>query len=325
MVADMLVVGAGRIASVHATSINANPTLRLAGFVDPVEGDALAARWGVRLFRDFEAALRDGRPDGLVIASPSATHVGYLIEAARLKLPCLCEKPIGLDRGEILRAIDAVDAAGIPVVLGFHRRFDPARREVFDRVRAGQIGKVEHILQLSRDPHLPPRRILAHSGGMIADMVVHDLDELLWFVGRMPERISVRQDCFEDPSLAEIGDFDSTNLMMEWSGGPVAHVAASRRAANAFEQRLEVFGAKGRLVCDDPAPLPVRFDDVAGRHLGARHAHFWDRYRYAYQAEIDNLAECIAGNASPACTLADGLATFDFVRMVVEAGRPRAL
>lgn len=324
MAAKILVLGAGRIASVHAVSINANPALRLAGFVDPAGGDELSARWGVALYRDYATALHKERPDGLVIASPSATHVDYLIKAAAQGLPCLCEKPIGFDRDEIVRAIDEVDSAGISVVLGFHRRFDPARREVLEHVKAGRIGSVEHILQLSRDPQLPPRQVIAHSGGMIADMVVHDLDELLWVTNRMPERIHVRQDRFEDQSLAEFGDFDSTNLMLEWSSGPVAHISASRRAANAFEQRLEVFGGKGRIVCDDPGPLPVRVDDSDGRHEGTRHNHFWDRYRAAYQAEIDNLAECILKNASPICSLQEGLATFDLVKKVVDAasGRP---
>ena len=226
-----------------------------------------------------------------MIASPTATHVDYILRACDLGLPVLCEKPIAFDRAPIATAIERVASAGLPVVLGFHRRFDPYRREMQRRVAVGEIGDIEHILQMSRDPQLAGASAMAHQGGIVADMVIHDLDELIWVVGRLPDRAHAQLDRNIDPSLVEFGDFDTANILLCWTGGPVAHVSATRRAAHAFEQRLEVFGSAGRLICGDPRISPVVLDTTADTRLARRHAHFWDRYRLAYQAEIDHLAE----------------------------------
>lgn len=312
----IIIIGAGRIASVHALSIARNPKLKLAGFVDPTGGGRLPAEWEVPNSTDLDTAVEATQPDALVIASPTATHVPYILRACELGLPTLCEKPVAFTRGLIVKAIEAVEAASLPVILGFHRRFDAYRREMWERVTAGEVGKMEHILQMSRDPRLAARAEVAHQGNIVADMVVHDLDELIWLVGRLPDRAHAQLDRNVDPTLSEIGNFDTANILLSWDGGPVAHVSATRRAVHAFEQRLEVFGSTGRLICGDPRISPVIRDGANDTRIARRHEHFWDRYRPAYQAEIDHLADVLATGAAPMCTLEDGLKANDLVDVV---------
>lgn len=316
---NVIIVGSGRIADVHALSLSRNPALRLVGYVDPFGGAAFGERWGARAFVSLEAAVNAATPDALIIASPTETHVPYLIEACSLGLPTLCEKPVAFARPPILEAIAAVESARLPVILGFHRRFDAARRELAARVQAGDVGKVEHLLQFSRDPRLAARSAVLHQGNIVADMVVHDLDEINWLIGRLPDSAHVRLDRNVDPSLAEIGDHDTANILLAWNDGPVAHVSATRRAAHAFEQRLEVFGSAGRIICEDPRVSPVIFDGAQDTRIARRHEHFWDRYRAAYQAEVDHLADVVTKGAAPLCTLQDGLMAFDLVEMVLSA------
>ncbi|TGS71695.1 inositol 2-dehydrogenase [Mesorhizobium sp. M3A.F.Ca.ET.201.01.1.1] len=317
----IVIVGTGRIAAVHARSVHRSPSLELAGFVDTVAASSLPSHWGVPCFPTLGEAAGAVVPDAIVIASPTDTHVSYLALAVDLGLPALCEKPVARDRRSIEVAMDIVSRSGLPVILGFHRRFDPMRREVQNRIAAGGIGKTEHILQLSRDVSLPDRRVSAHQGGIVADMVVHDLDELLWLVGRQPDRVHARLDRNVDAGLVEIGDHDTVSLQLEWNDGPVAHVSATRRAVHGFEQRLEVFGSAGRLVCDDPRISCVRLDSAQGTYLDRRHAGFGERYRDAYQAEIDHLADLLRCGGDPFCSLEDGLNAFDLVERVVDAAQ----
>lgn len=315
----IVIIGSGRIADVHAISVTRNPKLQLAGFVDPFGGNHFGEKWSIQGYETLAAAIDTIKPDALVIASPTETHVSYVLEACRFGLPTLCEKPVAFLREPILEAIAAVASSNIPVVLGFHRRFDAYRREVHARVRAGDVGKVEHILQFSRDPRLAARSAVLHQGNIIADMVVHDLDELNWFMGSLPERAYAQLNRNADPSLAEIGDFDTANIMLSWEGGAVAHVSATRRAAHAFEQRLEVFGGEGRIICEDPRISPVIFDSAKDTRISRRFEHFWDRYRPAYQAEIDHLADILARGEAPLCTLEDGLRAYDLVQIVLSS------
>lgn len=246
------------------------------------------------------------------------THVPYILKACELGVPTLCEKPVAFTRKLI---VEAVEAALLPMILGFHRRFDAYRREMWERARAGEVGKLEHILQMSRDPRLPARSEMAHQGGIAADMVVHDLDELIWLVGRLPDTVHAQLYRSVDPTLSEIGDFDTANILLSWDGGPFAHVSAACRAVHAFEQRLEIFGSRGRLICGDPRINPVIVDGADDTRLARRHEHFWDRYRLAYQAEVDHLADILATGAAPLCALEDGLRASDLVDMVIGSVR----
>jgi len=312
----VVIIGAGRIAGVHALSVARNQNLELSAFVDPFGGGELPLRWNVPCFADLDVAVEAARPDALVIASPTATHVDYILRACDLGLPVLCEKPVAFDRASIITAIERVGATDLPVILGFHRRFDPYRVETYSRVAAGEIGVVEHILQLSRDPQLAETAAVAHQGGVVSDMAVHDLDELLWFLGNMPDRVYAQLDRNVDQELGERGEYDTANIMLSWNDGPVAQVSATRRAVHAFEQRLEVFGSDGRLVCGDPQTSPVVIDTASDTRSTRRHAHFWDRYRLAYQAEIDHLADIMVRGLPPRCTLIDGLLAHDLVERV---------
>ncbi|MER9002661.1 Gfo/Idh/MocA family oxidoreductase [Mesorhizobium sp. M0862] len=318
----IVIIGTGRIAAVHALSVRRNPALELTGFVNEFEAGDLPQSVGVPCFPSLATAVERLRPEGLVIASPTATHVEYLKQALGFGLPSLCEKPVALTRQPIAEAVEAVRIADIPVILGFHRRFDPYRREVKDKIGQGLIGSIEHLLQISRDPRLPDRGVIAHQGGIVADMIIHDLDELLWLVGRPPERVHAALANNVDKSLAELDDHDSVAVQLEWEDGPVAHITATRRAAHGFEQRLEVFGSQGRLICGDPMTSPVVFDGAEATCLPRRHEHFPDRYQAAYQAEIDHLASLLAGRAAPISTILDGLNAFDLLERVnAAAGR----
>lgn len=308
------IIGAGRIAGVHALSVSRNPRLELVAIVDPSGGGSLPSESGVPCFADLNAAMNGARPDALVVASPTATHVDYILQACKLGLPVLCEKPVAFQREPIVDVISRVAKAKLPVILGFHRRFDPYRCEMRDRVARGEVGKIEHILQFSRDPRIAEAAAVSHQGSMIADMVVHDLDELIWFVDRLPDRAqaSLSQNVDSDTP----GPADTVNILLHWNRGAVAHVSATRRAAHAFEQRLEIFGSEGRLICGDPQTSPVIVDLAQDTRIARRHEHFWDRYRLAYQAEIDHLADILATGAQPRCTLDDGLRAHDLVTIV---------
>lgn len=315
----VVLIGSGRIAGVHAISLSRSPSLMLAGVVDPTGGEAFAARWNVPLFADLEAARKAVNPAALVIASPTATHVPYLLEACAAGLPTLCEKPVAFERSEILDAIAASESSGVPVILGFHRRFDASRCALADRVRAGDVGKLEHLLLISRDPELAKLSEVSHQGSIVADMVAHDLDELLWLVGQPPDRVHLVLDRNVDPTLANFNDHDTANILLSWKNGPVAHVTATRRAVHAFEQRLEVFGSQGRIICEDPRVDTLVLDTAGDTRLSRRLAHFHDRYREAYAAEMAHLAEVLDADAEPQCTLQDGLRAHDLVQQVLAA------
>ena len=63
--------------------------------------------------------------DAVLIASPTPTHADYIEQAAAPGRPVFCEKPIDLSADRVRACLAAVRAAGIVLMVGFNRRFDP--------------------------------------------------------------------------------------------------------------------------------------------------------------------------------------------------------
>ena len=74
---------------------------------------------------EAEEALADPAVAGVVIASPTDTHADLLKQAISAGKAVFCEKPISLDFSTARELTSHVEASGIPVMLGFQRRYDP--------------------------------------------------------------------------------------------------------------------------------------------------------------------------------------------------------
>jgi myo-inositol 2-dehydrogenase / D-chiro-inositol 1-dehydrogenase len=144
--------GSGRIGQVHAANIAAHPHLQLAMIADPFLDGALelADRTGSRAVQDPDEVFAEADLDGVVIASPTPTHVDLMTRAAARGLAVLCEKPIDLDIDTVLDCRARISSHRVPVMLGFNRRFDPHFASVHSQVAAGSIGSLEQLLITSR-------------------------------------------------------------------------------------------------------------------------------------------------------------------------------
>ena len=74
-------LGTGRMAHVYGPKINAHPGLRLEVVFNPREGAAraVADQYGGRAMTDLDAVLGDPGVDAVIIATPTNTHVDYII------------------------------------------------------------------------------------------------------------------------------------------------------------------------------------------------------------------------------------------------------
>jgi myo-inositol 2-dehydrogenase / D-chiro-inositol 1-dehydrogenase len=178
---DIAVLGAGRIGRIHAGNIAAHPGARLAGIADPdaTAANQVATALGVRPISVAEAM----RADAVLIASPTPTHADYVEQAAAAGRAVFCEKPIDLSEQRVRRCLAAVRSAGIILMTGFNRRFDPHFVTLKRRLDAGEIGALELLTIISRDPSPPPPAYVATSGGLFRDMMIHDLDMARFLLG----------------------------------------------------------------------------------------------------------------------------------------------
>ena len=245
------VLGVGRIGSIHARNIVGQPGAQLAivSDVDAKAAAATAKALGAKA-GSLKEAIEGADIDAVVICTPTDTHAELIDRAAAAGKAIFCEKPIDLDAGRIRRSLDGVAARGVPLMIGFNRRFDPSFQALQSRVRSGEIGEVEIVTILSRDPAPPPIEYIKRSGGLFRDMMIHDFDMARFLLGEEPVSVYATASALVDPAIGAAGDVDTAVCVLRTASGRIAQISNSRRAAYGYDQRTK---CTGHWACWPPA------------------------------------------------------------------------
>jgi predicted dehydrogenase len=140
------VVGAGLIGHQHVLRVQGEPEARLAAIVDPMEkAQELARRCGTGWFPDLSAMLQANRPDGVIVATPNQLHVANGLACVEAGIPMLMEKPVSDDVASGWALVVAAEQAGVPMLVGHHRRHSPLIQKAKAIVASGAIGRVTTI------------------------------------------------------------------------------------------------------------------------------------------------------------------------------------
>jgi myo-inositol 2-dehydrogenase/D-chiro-inositol 1-dehydrogenase len=316
---DIAVLGAGRIGRIHARNIAAHPDARLTGIADTDAAAAaqIAAALNVRPISVAEAM----RADAVLIATPTNTHADYAEQAAAAGRAVFCEKPIDLSVERVRACLAAVRRAGVVMMTGFNRRFDPHFVSLKQRLDAGEIGSLELLTIISRDPSPPPLSYVRNSGGLFRDMMIHDLDMARFLLGEEPVAVSASASCLVDPAIGEAGDVDTALVMLRTASGRLCQISNSRRATYGYDQRIEAHGSGGLLQAGNVFPTTVRVATAAGFRSEPVLPFFLERYAAAYRAELDAFVKAARGDVPPRPDGEDGLRAMLLADAAVEAAK----
>jgi myo-inositol 2-dehydrogenase/D-chiro-inositol 1-dehydrogenase len=204
------------------------------------------------------------------------------------------EKPIAQDMAETARIVDLWRETGIPVQLGFMRRFDPGYQRAKQLIDAGQLGRIEQFRAYSRDTFPPSVEYLLTCGGSFLDMSSHDLDLARFLVGEVDE-VHAWASVLFDERFAKADDWDTSVAMLRFRNGALGVVETSRHSEWGYDIRTEVAGAVGKVVVDGAQKTPAthlrRFASE-----GDLYESFPDRFEVAYRRELETFfADLAAG------------------------------
>lgn len=320
MTVTLALIGAGRIANVHADAIAARPDARLAAVTDalPDAAQALADRSGARVSSPDEIAA-DPAIDAVLICTPTDTHADLIERFARAGKHVFCEKPVDLNIDRARQVVDIAREAGIKLMMGFNRRFDPNFAAARRAIDEGRIGAVEMVTITSRDPGAPDIAYAARSGGIFRDMTIHDLDMARFLLGEDPVTVSAHASVLIEPALREIGDFDSATVILETASGKQAVITNSRRASYGYDQRIEVHGSKGAVDVANFHENTMRIGTAEGYTTAPLMNFFMTRYVPSYAAEIAEFVSSIRERRAPSATGEDGVFALRLANACVEA------
>ena len=117
----------------------------------------------------------------------------------------------------------------------------------------GEVGHVQQIKITSRDSPLPSQAYLKTSGGIFHDCAVHDIDMMSHILGEYPIQVYSAANALI-PEIKEMNDFDNVSITLKFKSGCIGLIDISRFASYGYDQRLEVFGAKGMLQVSNDSP-----------------------------------------------------------------------
>jgi len=218
------------------------------------------------------------RPDGVVIATPSALHAAQTVAALQAGAAVFCQKPLGRDAAETREAVDAARRADRLLATDLSYRHTAALRAVEAELRGGGLGEilaVDLTFHNAYGPDKPWFRDRALSGGgCLIDLGVHLVDLALWLLdwpGIACRTAHLRAGGQRlTPDGAEVEDFAMATLETD-SGLPVRLACSWNLPAGCDAViRVEIHGTRGGLSVTN---VNGSFYDFEARRLDGRQSH----------------------------------------------------
>jgi myo-inositol 2-dehydrogenase/D-chiro-inositol 1-dehydrogenase len=241
------VAGAGRMGRTHLAALAGSRQVRVTGLAEPDPAARAAARPGLPGFATVAELVAAGNLDGVLVAAPTSAHTPIVTEIAAAGLPVLCEKPCGLDAAQAQACAAAAGRVGVLLQVAYWRRFVPELAALRQRIRAGELGRILAVNCYQWDEAPPGAGFRGASGGIFADMGVHEFDQVRWLTGQ--EFCALQVTAARPDAAGEAGpastDPDCAQAVAGLDGGGTALISLVRWHPAGDTCRVEVLGTAG--------------------------------------------------------------------------------
>jgi len=222
---NIAVAGAGAFGRNHIRVLKEIPGARLVGLYDnsPAVAAAAATEFGVPAFSSLEELAAKAR--ACVVAVPTEAHAGVGCQLLGAGVDLLVEKPIALNLEDGRRLVEAARANERILQIGHLERFNPAVAALEKAITLPLFFEIHRLSVFT------PRSL---DVDVVLDLMIHDIDILLALTGKEPIGIEAAGIHIFSEKV------DIANVRMEFPGGVVANLTASR-ASTEKVRKLRVF------------------------------------------------------------------------------------
>lgn len=247
------VVGCGTMGKHFARIISAMQHVELIGIYNhsPHSVSPLAESLGTKWFPSYDELLAVKELELVVIALPTFLHKAYTIRAAANGKHVICEKPIALNREDAEEMLHACERAGVRLFVGHVLRFFPEYRHLYKQATEGVVGKIGVVHGKRASLHPPNNSWFADgskSGGVIFDLMIHEIDFIRWLLGEVRSVYAVGR---------QTAGFEYANITLRFESGAIANMEAVWGHPASFHANLEIAGTQGVLKCDSQSSRPI--------------------------------------------------------------------
>ena len=305
------ICGAGFMGRMHAACYAAIPDVRIVGIaaVQPDGAQTLAAKYGAAAFSSARQLITQAPVDIVDICLPTYLHCENALLAAKRGLDCLCEKPIARDPAQANRMVKAVRAAKIKFMVGHVIRFWPEYQVLKQYADEKPLGPLVS-LDLRRFGEMPVGwkswfRKPALSGGAALDLHIHDVDYVLYLLGKPKSLDSV--------GVLRGGSWDQIATHYHYPGVGVSAAGGWWDVPDPFEMAFRAVFAKGilsyssknqPLVCYEKGQ-PAKLLDVPQPKTGDVQAGGNISSLGGYYNEVKYFVDCVKSGRAPKTATAE--------------------
>jgi predicted dehydrogenase len=246
----------------YARALSASGSARLVAVFDEDEalGHSVADDFAAPYTNDLETLLGSGRPDAVIVCSPTSQHRRHVEAAAAAGCHVLSEKPLATTVEDGRAMVEACRRAGVQLHTAFVSRFLPHVRTAKEALDAGSLGELVGLRAGNRGrPPLPPHYPTwitdpeQAGGGALIDHSVHLTDLVRHLTGREVTRVAAETGSL----LWDAGVEDCALLSLVLDSGAVASLDPSWSVPSNnpwdYDFFLRLVGTAGSIDLDDLA------------------------------------------------------------------------
>lgn len=311
------IIGLGRLGKEHAYNLAFNvQNCELYAACSIFEEELEYAKKELNItktYKDYQDMLEDKEVEAIFIVSPSGLHCEQIQLAMEHGKHVFSEKPIGLDITEIEETIVTINNHPNQVfMLGFMRRYDQDYLYAKEMVERGELGELTLVRCYGIDPSEGMESFVkfagaSNSGGLFADMSIHDIDLIRWFTKKEVSKVWALGKNAAYKELDDVGELETGSAMLQLEDNTMAIMVAGRNCHHGYHVETELIGTKGMLRI---AQIPEKnLVTVMNEHGVVRPTsqNFPERFSQAFINEAKEFIKCIEEGRQPDVNANDGL------------------
>jgi predicted dehydrogenase len=290
---------------------------------------SFAARWRIpESSANLAQVIARDDIDLFVIALPNAEHLPVSLALSKAKRHQVCTKPLGRNRREAKKMLDAARRGGKLHGYAETEVFAPCVVKARETIERGGIGRVHWVR--SRESHSGPHSphfwdVEETGGGAMNDLACHCVEAARYFFSKQDRVVEVMAwgATLEHAKVTK-GE-DNALLVLKFASGGIGHCELSWTTKGGLDLRNEIHGSEGSIFTDVTRGTPVSSFTTKGAGYVIEKADIdfgWTRalpeeaFAYGYQAEMRHFVECVRDGVTPRETYEDGYA----VNCILDAG-----
>ncbi len=313
-----VVLGVGSIGQRHARNLQALGHEVLAFDADPSRLAEATAALGIEALPALEAAA-DRKPDGALVCTPPASHLGLARAALDWGSHLFVEKPLAPTSAGVEAFLEEARQRGCRILVGSNLRFFRPLQRVKALVDEGRIGRVLSV-RAQCGFYLPSwkpgtdyretyRAHAVQGGGILLD-AIHEFDYLRWIFGEVREVFATTGRV----SGLDLDVEDLAEVTLRFASGTVGqlHLDYLQRS---YRRDCEVIGERGVIVWDYIGRRVTLFAEEPDRWQGFGEPIDVNHNEMFVEA-MRHFVRCLEGQEAPVVDGGDALQTLRLVEAV---------